>query len=72
MASSCFERSWRSGYRQAIEIQDSLFSAYLEEIFFGKLQIETDGDFEFPPLFEMRLKSKERKVTWSNKTGHIS
>lgn len=47
---------------QVIEIQDTLFSAYLEEIWFGKLKIETDGDFMLPPLFELRLDSKERKA----------
>ena len=47
---------------QVIEIQDTLFSAYLEEIWFGKLKIETDADFMLPPLFEMRLDSKERKA----------
>lgn len=47
---------------QVIEIQDTLFSSYLEEIWFGKLKIETDADFMLPPLFEMRLDSKERKA----------
>ena len=46
---------------QVVEIQDTLFSTYLEEIWFGKLKIETDGDYMLPPLFEMRIDSKERK-----------
>lgn len=44
---------------QVIEIQDSLFSAYLEEIVYGYFEI--DSDFELPPLFEMRIDSEEHK-----------
>lgn len=47
---------------QVIEIQDTLFSAYLDEIWFGKLKVETDGDFMLPPLFEARLDSSERRA----------
>ncbi|MBL8500476.1 MAG: hypothetical protein LZF85_07940 [Nitrosomonas sp.] len=46
--------------KQVIEIQDSLLSTYMEEIIYGYLQ--SNNHFELPPLFEMRLDSKERKA----------
>uniref|UniRef100_UPI00374DA8F7 hypothetical protein n=1 Tax=Nitrosomonas sp. TaxID=42353 RepID=UPI00374DA8F7 len=45
--------------KQVIEIQDSLFSVFMEEIIYGYFEI--DSDFDLPPLFEMRINSKERK-----------
>lgn len=43
--------------KQVIEIQDSLFSVFMEEIIYGYFEIE--GSFELPPLFEMRINSEE-------------
>ncbi|AEJ01841.1 hypothetical protein Nit79A3_2050 [Nitrosomonas sp. Is79A3] len=46
--------------KQVIEIQDSLFSVFMEEIIYGYFEIE--GSFELPPLFEARIESYERKL----------
>ena len=46
--------------KQVIAIQDSLLSTYMEKIIYGYLQ--SNNHFELPPLFEMRLDSKERKA----------
>jgi len=43
--------------KQVVKIQDSLFSAYLEEIVYGYFEI--DSDFELPPPFSLRLDSTE-------------
>ena len=45
--------------KKVIEIQDSLFSVYMEEIIYG--YFEMDGSFELPPIFEMRTDSEEHK-----------
>lgn len=45
---------------QVIEIQDTLFSTYMDEIIYGYFEI--DSNFDLPPLFEARLDSKERKA----------
>lgn len=44
---------------QVVEIQDTLFSTYLDEIVYGYFEI--DGSFELPPIFEMRIDSEEHK-----------
>ena len=43
-----------------MEIQDNLFTTYLEEIVYGYFQI--NSFFELPPLSSMRLDSLERKA----------
>jgi hypothetical protein len=45
---------------QIMEIQDNLFSTYLEEIVYGHFQI--DSHFDLPPISLMRLDSPERKA----------
>ena len=44
---------------QLMEVQDILFSIYLEEIAYKLSRSETS--YPLPPLFMMRLDSKERK-----------
>ena len=44
---------------QVVDIQDTLFSTYLDEIVYGYFEI--DGSFKLPPLFEMRINTKEHK-----------
>ena len=44
---------------QVVDIQDTFFSTYLDEIVYGYFEIERS--FELPPLFEMRINSKEHK-----------
>ncbi len=46
--------------KQVIEIQDTLFSAYMEEIIYGYFEI--DSDFDLPPIFEARIDSVEHKA----------
>jgi len=43
-----------------MEIQDNLFTTYLEEIVYGHFQIESH--FDLPPISLMRLDSLERKA----------
>lgn len=45
---------------QIMEIQDNLFSTYMEEIVYGHFQI--DSHFDLPPISLMRLDSPERKA----------
>jgi len=45
---------------EVMEIQDNLFSTYLEEIVWGHFQI--NSRFELPPISLMRLDSPERKA----------
>ncbi|SNX59260.1 hypothetical protein SAMN06296273_0701 [Nitrosomonas ureae] len=45
---------------QVIEIQDNLFVSYLEELIYGRFQI--NRYFELPPLSLMKLDSPERKA----------
>lgn len=45
--------------KQVIEIQDTLFSTYMEEIIYGYFEI--DSNFDLPPLFEARIDSEMRK-----------
>lgn len=42
---------------QIMEIQDNLFSTYLEELIYVHFQI--DSHFDLPPLSSMRLDSPE-------------
>ncbi len=45
---------------EIMEIQDNLFSIYLEELIYGRFQI--NSYFELPPTSLMRLDSLERKA----------
>lgn len=44
---------------KVVEVQDNLFSTYLEELIYERFQI--NSHFELPPLSLMRLDSPERK-----------
>ena len=46
--------------KQVVEIQDNLFTTYLEELIYGHFQV--NSYFELPPLSKMRLDSPERKA----------
>ena len=59
LASAFKETGITANGEQLMEVQDILFSIYLEEIAYKLSRSETS--YPLPPLFMMRLASKERK-----------